>query len=447
MYTVSQAQVKGQLYFCACVIFGMGLTRRKLQCDGEKPTCAACTSVYYTHCEYDIDGDRRRKSALKRDIHDLTDQKDNFLYILTSIRNGAKSDVEAVVDMIRSNQGKSFESISQMIRKLKEARVSGSPVTEPFVEIADEQYNNSKVPSLHASPGTQVGVWTQLTNDASFAKHLLDLYFTWSHPFYVLFSEELFCHSLQDRKLKYATPLLLNAVLAVGCHYSDLPASRAVLNDSNTSGDHFFAEAERLLDVDCRSSLTTVAALGVMSIRQSMKGDNSGGLEYARQMMSMSAELCLHMDPPSLDSFKDMTIPEVEARRVTFWGTYAVETTSTMCLGRISGLSRTAVRIEKPCPNHLESKVWKPHGHPLLVNRWPGLEQASFTYSLARQLGYLTDIVNDTGHLLYATRDRTVSRKLRQLHERYESWHRSVPEVLSVKGGMAKTLPQVIALQ
>jgi hypothetical protein len=153
------------------------------------------------------------------------------------------------------------------------------------------------------------------------------------------------------------------------------------------------------------------------------------------------------MDPPSLDSFKDMTIPEVEARRVTFWGTYAVETTSTMCLGRISGLSRTAVRIEKPCPNHLESKVWKPHGHPLLVNRWLGLEQASFTYSLARQLGYLTDIVNDTGHLLYATRDRTVSRKLRQLHERYESWHRSVPEVLSVKGGMAKTLPQVIALQ
>ena len=217
--------------------------------------------------------------------------------------------------------------------------------------------------------------------------------------------------------------------------------------DPSTTGDNFFAAARKLLNAESRSSITAVAALGVMSIWQSMKGDVRSGLEYARQMMPMSAELGLHMEPTSLESFKQMTIPEVEARRVTVWGTYAVETTSAMCLGRISGLSRLAVRIEKPFPNRLDSKMWRPEGHALVNSPWAGLRQPSFTDSLARQLGYLTEIVNDASHLLYTPREHNANQKLLQLHQRYQGWYQNLPKVLGIKHGGANTLPQVICLQ
>lgn len=340
-----------------------------------------------------------------------------------------------------------------MIQKLNDTVISNSgpelQVPQKPCESYSIQQSLSEELQDHETPFTtsQIGWWTKVTNDADLAKHLLDLYFTWSHSFYVLFLEDLFYHGLHDKKLKYATPLLVNAVLAVGCLYSELPATRTNSNDFRTSGDHFFAEAKMLLATEREPSLTTIAAVGVMSIWQSMKGYTSIGMEYAWQMMTMSTEMNLHMDPISLESFKDITMPEIEARRVTFWGAYAIETAFTMCLGRISGLPRISVRVEKPYPNHLESKPWKPLGHSQFVSSWQKLEQPSFTYSLARQLGYLTDIVNDTGHLIHAPLGVTAERKLLQLYQRYQAWLLAMPPQLHIKESPDPTLPQVIALQ
>lgn len=434
----------------AYTTWGARADERCSQCDGEEPVCTPCRLFHHTPCEYDIDGDRRRNSSLKRQVTDLKTKKKNLQYILDSIKTGSKSDCDAVVNILRSDQTEDFDSISKTIRRLK-----GPDFGLDFPETplsASLLWPHRRIgPSISVEraqpPLLQFGSWTRVTNDAVLAKHLLDLYFTWSHPFYVLFSEELFRYSLADMKLKYASPLLVNAILAVGCHYSSLSASRATPSDSSTSGDHFFAEAKRLLREENEPAMTTVAALGVMSIRQSMKGDTNSGLEYARQMISASAAMCLHMDPTSLDSFKQMSTPEIEARRVTFWGTYAVETTSAMCLGRISGLSTLAVRIEKPFPNRLDSRVWKPHGHQLYDSPWAEVEQSSYTYSLARQLGYLTEIVNDASHLLYTPRESHAIQKLRHIYERYEEWYQNLPGFLCIKDNRRKTLPHVISLQ
>jgi hypothetical protein len=410
---------------------------------------------------YDIDSDHRRKGALKRDIRALTDQKAGLITILDAIRDGSEFAVDNIVHMIRFNREESYEAISQMIKmKCLEGSIS-EPAPEGerggiaanFYEKIDQTGGASDLSLMgfYGEPPAlaveRFGRWTSVTDDSNLIKHLFDLYFTWSHPFYVLFSEEVFYHGLNENKLKYCSPLLVNAILAFGCSYSDRQEARADPTNPRTVGDHFFAEAKRLLDADHRSSLTTVAALGIMSIRQSMKNNSGSGWKYLGQMMSMSADLGLHMSYTAFGGNRIMTATESEARRVTFWGVYAVETICAMCTGRISFLPRTAVMLEKPFPNsNLEGKIWRPHGHPQLADPFATLEQPSFTYNLSQQVGHLTEIINDAVFIRHAPREYVAGQKLLQLHERYEGWHQNLPECLAVKRS-SPTLPQVISLQ
>jgi len=142
-----------------------------------------------------------------------------------------------------------------------------------------------------------------------------------------------------------------------------------------------------------------------------------------------------------------VTDSEMEARRITFWGSYALETIYAMCVGRISGLPRTAIQLEKSVPKeNLEKKIWKPHGDPRLLHEPTGLEQPAFTYTVQVQSSRLTEIVSDTLQMFYAPRDRITSRKLEVHHERFIQWHDELPSSITIKRD-GPTLPQVIALQ
>lgn len=290
------------------------------------------------------------------------------------------------------------------------------------------------------------GTWTTVTTDKYLVKHLLSLYFTWVHPFYLLFSEELFFQGLNGKKLKYCTPLLLNAILALACNYSDLPAARAIANDPSTAGDHFFAEAKRLLFGTDKSSLTTVQALGVMSLRQAMNGDDNGGWQYTWQMMAMSVQLGLHMSYTAQDN-GSVTAIEIEARRVTFWGCHMLETAWAVGVGRVSCFARLGIQLEKPVPRpNLESRIWKPYGDSRFPSGTTELEQPSFTYTLLLHLSLLTEIVNDVVFWFYAPQDRRTSRKLLGFYDRFNIWYKSLPNCLALRDGKP-TLPHVIVLQ
>jgi Fungal specific transcription factor domain len=137
----------------------------------------------------------------------------------------------------------------------------------------------------------------------------------------------------------------------------------------------------------------------------------------------------------------------MEARRITFWGSYVLETIYAMAVGRISSLPRTAIQLEKPIPReNLEKKIWKPHGDPRFPHEATGLEQPAFTYTVLVQSSRLTEIVNDTLQMFYAPRDRITSRKLEVHHERFIQWHDGLPPSIAIKRD-DPTLPQVIALQ
>jgi hypothetical protein len=167
--------------------------------------------------------------------------------------------------------------------------------------------------------------WTDVTNDLAFVEKLFGLYFTWSHPFYILFSRECFYKDFRAGRDKYCSSLLVNSICAYACHLTDDPAGRTDPSNFRTAGDHFFAEAKRLLFEDETPSLTTTQALCIMSMREPSTGRDTSGFNYVGRCMRMCVELGLHLNNSASPALR-LTPSEIEVRKVTFWGCFTVDT-------------------------------------------------------------------------------------------------------------------------
>jgi hypothetical protein len=110
--------------------------------------------------------------------------------------------------------------------------------------------------------------WFRRPYDSVFLVHLLDLYFYWIHPTIQIFSRDRFLHDFQSGKTDHCSRILVNAIAAFACHYSDRAAALAEPKDPSTAGDQFFAEAERLLNCGGESPWMISRALSVMIARE-----------------------------------------------------------------------------------------------------------------------------------------------------------------------------------
>lgn len=177
------------------------------------------------------------------------------------------------------------------------------------------QTNISSIPE-------QSSDWLKVPQDAEFVEHLLNLYQSWVYPFYTFFCWDHFAHDMTNGRTDYCSSMLVNAVLSFACHYSDRSLARTDSSIPGTAGDHFFAEAKRLLDSEESPKLTTVQALGIMSLRETSAGRDSNGYQLAGRCVRMALELGLH-----LSVIKDgMREIEAEVRKVTFWAVFNLET-------------------------------------------------------------------------------------------------------------------------
>lgn len=172
--------------------------------------------------------------------------------------------------------------------------------------------------------------WTTVTTDPELVRHLINMYFCWHYSFFTTLSKHLFMKEFQlgkpppgsRRKSEYCTPLLVNAMLALGCHFTSWPAARAVRDDSATAGDHFFREAKRLIledDLHEVPALTTVQALALMSVREAGCGREAKGWVYSGMSFRMACDLGLNIDMTSKNKLEET---EEDARRITFWGCF-----------------------------------------------------------------------------------------------------------------------------
>lgn len=306
------------------------------QCDGNTPSCSTCIAVYRTDCRYDDSNEPRRKGAIKRDIHSLQQQNDALDVIVASLKSLPEEEAIALLQTLRGDAQP--ETLAASLQADVRLPHSFAPMTleadlpQPTPSGGTPECTSSTI--VHSQEHSDVDcshearsmdhptTWFGVQKDPEFVEHLLSLYFTWIHPFYHLISRDHFLHDMGRNRIDFSSPILVSAILAFACHYSDRPDARSDPHDPATAGEAYFAEAKRLLDQSDESSLTTTQALAIMSCRECSQGRESTAYQYAGRSVRMALELGLHLSSAG----SGLRSQDVEVRKITFWGVFNVET-------------------------------------------------------------------------------------------------------------------------
>lgn len=232
------------------------------------------------------------KKELLSEISQLSQKLYDFEMVLSNVICEGKM-AEAVSKRLRA--GHPVETVAEWIM---------NPIPDPNID------NSQKAPDIPQMRGP----WTTVTSDMGLVNHLLSLYFCWEHPIFAPFSKEHFLADLWAFRLRYCSPILVNAILAMGCRFSTNPSTPTNLHDHDRRGDHFFAECLRLYQAERdHHTLTTVQALGIISIRQASCGRCVEGWFYAQHSIKLAVEMGLHRLPDA-----GVEDEEREVRSATF---------------------------------------------------------------------------------------------------------------------------------
>jgi hypothetical protein len=301
--------------------------------------------------------------------------------------------------------------------------------------------------------------WTDVTDDPQLVLHLMNMYFTWHYTFFTLLSKQLFFRDFSlgrpppgtRRKTQYCTPLLVNAILALGCHFTSHAGARDNPDDSATAGDHFFREAKRLImenDEHEKAQLATVQALALMSVREAGCGRESKGWVYSGMSFRMACDMGLNLDSTQLGASRDVSgdDQEEDVRKVTFWGCYLVDKCWSNYLGRLPQLPSSIVATSKfdVFPDE-DSSQWSPYTDSGFTQAHA---QPARTRAVALEIAKLCEISNDLMKHFYNPIDMEKTkgkaaelRKLSDIHTRLESWRRDLPKEFEPKeGGLSSVL-------
>lgn len=307
-------------------------------------------------CRYDADNDRRRKSTLKRETEYLKEKTSTYETTIQRIRNAPEEDVPVLVEHIRVSG--SLHNLPETIGKKPGMNEGGC--NDGMLEV-DATGNlrhfgpRASLSAIHVPPRRIVTPkapsqlrdrsWTRVTKDTAFINELLvscfllcptfwirkltgfeDLYFTWHHPVHVLVSRECFYNDFHRMRSKYCSSLLVNAMLAMACHYSQKPEVRSDLREPSTCGDHFFNEAKALLlDEEETPSITVAQALGIMSLREAGRGRDSSGWMYMGRAIQVALDLGLGVPVTQSGVGGPLSGSVVEVRKITIRGLYQID--------------------------------------------------------------------------------------------------------------------------
>lgn len=263
------------------------------QCDGATPFCATCTAVYKTPCHYDVESENRRSKSLssaasagtKREasaanashtgdgsnadsiIHSIrTLPEEQVLDLIQQIRRDPKADISAIANSWRNTvtlpqpsspfDVQSLESDLSVLLGRPSVTLTGQSRhfghSASLGLVAEDEDYGGGLARLHAVDVHRRGTtWTTVTDDLAFVNRLLTRYFTWSHPFFIIFSRESFYKDFNDGRNKYCSPLLVNAICAYACHLTDEPAGRT---DPQTSAQRAITSLQKLGDFSTKMS-------------------------------------------------------------------------------------------------------------------------------------------------------------------------------------------------
>lgn len=140
--------------------------------------------------------------------------------------------------------------------------------------------------------------------DPVIVEALLDLYWSWQHPYFQVLDRRLF---LRDRaqaaregfpptKRKFYSEFLLCAILALTSHLYPEANLRIHPNDPRSAGNVYYERARQLMDSESlRPGLCTIQGCLILSSREAGLGRQSRGWLYSGMAFRLALDLGLHV--------------------------------------------------------------------------------------------------------------------------------------------------------
>jgi Fungal specific transcription factor domain/Fungal Zn(2)-Cys(6) binuclear cluster domain len=318
--------------------------------EGKRELHKKCVQPYVNRRKK-ADDDCRLVGRLRDENGELSRKTQLYATMLNSLSQHPmmpQSDRDAILDLLTistvesQSVSRSHEFDSETDTELSRSRGTSDRIDEhggsggipglertfasysPFVPSSEAHTDTaSKHDRNHLAPAES---WTNVTNNGGLVEHLLALYFCWEYPTFASLSRKHFLADFHTGKRRYCSSLLVNALLALGSRFSDMPEARKRQDDPDSAGEHFFEECKRLLGQEEFPSLPTIQALGLMSLRQASHGNDGSSWSYARQSMRMALDLDLHLGQ-QIRGLPETPLSqeEIEVCTATFWGCYNLE--------------------------------------------------------------------------------------------------------------------------
>ncbi|KAI6750893.1 hypothetical protein HG530_014343 [Fusarium avenaceum] len=137
--------------------------------------------------------------------------------------------------------------------------------------------------------------WTSVNASDDIMRSLIRAYFLQEYDWFSFFHKDYFLDDMVNGSNTFCSPLLVNAVLAVGCQCKNYFSEPAEFWNPNSLGSKFLEEAKRLwvLEIADQQSLTTVQAALVLNTVVNMFDMDSLSSAYILQATHMAQALGL----------------------------------------------------------------------------------------------------------------------------------------------------------
>ncbi|KAJ3408244.1 hypothetical protein HDV05_005075, partial [Chytridiales sp. JEL 0842] len=384
--------------------------RKKIKCDGAKPTCANCSKSMIP-CSYSRGARKRGPRA------GYIESLENRLREMEALLRPLQSE-QGVVEQVAKNM-----DVWPMLDKdlpqsttrplppdmMDVASNSGSSETSPAMSTAGgsflpaanlrppvptistshfQQQQHTSHPSsgisggFNSAPSFSTGLppsassgqhSAPIPNTSSFqpprpfhsssqnipqeaVSELLDLYFHYIYPFIPLVHKNTFMANFANE-----SPLLLNAMYSLAARYSEHPSIKVNPDSLYNAGDVFYIKARELVDhyMDMPTP-STVSALLLLATYAAGSGRGSAAWMYSGMAIRMAQELKLNIEPEFEDSFAGdarMSWLEKETRRRLWWTCFILDRYAGAAADRSMIINEKDCKVYLPCQENLWCSV------------------------------------------------------------------------------------------
>ncbi|KAK7418274.1 hypothetical protein QQX98_004059 [Neonectria punicea] len=293
--------------------------RRKTKCNGVKPTCGPCLKKR-DECIYNNDTSEVTALTLKRKHNSLEQDNVRYRELFLLLRNKPRAESEDIFLRLRASDDplRVLEAVRQADMLLPDPGSNDRLGHSQLAKLDDSALNNSAI-KVHARP------WTVVIDDGLLSELITNL-FTWDYCCAVdrdSFLEDMAAGDAE--KARWCSPLLVNAICALRCQFSERARFFAIQTQQNLS-QRFLQEAKMFLDREKgRASIPTVQGLIFMYLATALGGSDRAARVYRFTAYTMLRRLRLE------ERFHDLKTREpsnVQERRVissALWGLFTIE--------------------------------------------------------------------------------------------------------------------------